>query len=99
MKCKMNNTYEKYLKLKLGDKIYKQNKADKYSYVRSWSRQIALKLGWNKCSKCGYDKHVEICHIKPIHTFSEDTLLTEINDVSNLIALCPNCHWELDNLT
>ena len=49
------------------------------------------------CMKCGYDKHVEVCHIKPIRQFSEDTLLSVINDKTNLLLLCPNCHWEYDN--
>lgn len=49
------------------------------------------------CRNCGYTKHVEICHIRGISTFSDDTLVKVINDPSNLIGLCPNCHWELDN--
>lgn len=48
------------------------------------------------CQYCGYDKHVEVCHIKPIHSFHEDTLVTVINDPSNILILCPNCHWEHD---
>ena len=51
----------------------------------------------NECSNCGYDKHVEIAHIKAVSDFSEEILVTIINDPSNLIALCPNCHWEFDN--
>lgn len=49
------------------------------------------------CNKCGYDKHVEICHIKSVSSFSGDSLLGEINHKSNLMGLCPNCHWEFDN--
>ena len=49
------------------------------------------------CKICGYDKHVEVCHIKPITSFPLDTALSEINSISNLIYLCPNCHWELDH--
>ena len=48
------------------------------------------------CQHCGYDKHVEVCHIKPIHSFPEDTLVSIINDKSNILILCPNCHWEHD---
>ncbi len=50
-----------------------------------------------QCSKCGYDKHYEICHIKAVSDFSDDSLISEINDIDNLVALCPNCHWEFDN--
>lgn len=49
------------------------------------------------CYICGYDKHVEVCHISPISSFPDSTLLSEINSPSNLVLLCPNCHWELDN--
>ena len=33
-----------------------------------------------------------------IHSFNENSLVSEVNDISNLIPLCPNCHWEFDNL-
>lgn len=69
-----------------------------YNTIRSRARIICRRLGLTKCSRCGYDKHVEICHIKPIHTYDLTTPLSIINDISNLKVLCPNCHWELDNL-
>jgi len=50
------------------------------------------------CEKCGYDKHVEACHIKPISSFSDDTPIDVINAPENILALCPNCHWEFDNI-
>jgi predicted restriction endonuclease len=49
------------------------------------------------CAICGYSNHVELCHIKSIAHFSETAALEEINSLSNLIYLCPNHHWELDN--
>lgn len=49
------------------------------------------------CSVCGYDKHTPICHIKPVSEFPDNTLIGEINALENLIALCPNHHWELDH--
>lgn len=63
--------------------------------ARNRSRKAAF--GRNVCERCGYSKHVEVCHIKPISSFSDDTLLSEINRVENLIVLCPNCHWEFDH--
>ena len=60
---------------------------------------MARKLGlMGKCSRCPYSKHVEVAHIKAIASFSEDTLLSVVNHPDNLVVLCPNCHWELDNL-
>lgn len=51
----------------------------------------------NICNVCSYNKHVEICHIKPVSKFPGTALVKEINDINNLIALCPNCHWEFDH--
>ena len=44
------------------------------------------------CKICGYDKHVHVCHIKPIASFSQETKISTVNDISNLVILCPNCH-------
>jgi len=49
------------------------------------------------CSVCCYDKHIEVCHVKSVRQFPGDTLLTAINSPDNLVALCPNHHWELDH--
>lgn len=50
-----------------------------------------------KCICCGYDKHYEVAHIKAVSDFSDNALISEINNINNLIALCPNHHWEYDN--
>lgn len=50
-----------------------------------------------KCIICGYDKHYEVAHIKAVSDFDDNVLISDINDVNNLIALCPNHHWEYDN--
>lgn len=68
-----------------------------YSKIRSRARKVC-KDREQKCSKCSYDKHVETCHIRGISDFPEDTLISVVNAPENLILLCPNCHWELDNL-
>ena len=49
------------------------------------------------CINCGYDKHVQTCHIKNISSFANDIKISEINSIDNLIYLCPNCHWEFDH--
>lgn len=48
------------------------------------------------CQRCGYTHFVDICHIKAIRDFSKTTKVREINDPTNLIYLCPNCHHEFD---
>ena len=50
-----------------------------------------------ECAVCGYDKHIEIAHIKGVSEFGSDALIAEINDINNLVGLCPNHHWEFDN--
>lgn len=49
------------------------------------------------CERCGYDKYYEVCHIRAISDFPDDAMVTEVNDLSNLLGLCPNCHWEFDH--
>ena len=67
-----------------------------YARIRDKAKYVVKHLGWSCCQNCGYDKHFEICHIKAIKDFPKDTLLSVVNDPSNLIPLCPNCHWEFD---
>lgn len=69
--------------------------ASRYTAVRSHARTLYKHLSC--CEKCGYNKHVEICHIQAIHTFELDTEIRIINDRSNILILCPNCHWEFDH--
>lgn len=49
------------------------------------------------CAKCGYSNHIEIAHIKAVADFDDSSTIAEINSINNLIALCPNHHWEYDN--
>ena len=81
----------------IGEKTYDNQKYAKYSYIRYYARVIAKELEWECCKYCGYDRHFEVAHIKPISSYSPDTTLGVINDPSNLIPLCPNCHYECDN--
>jgi 5-methylcytosine-specific restriction endonuclease McrA len=63
--------------------------------IRNHAKQIFTP---SVCTFCGYDKYVEICHIKPVSSFPDSATLDEINSPDNLLGLCPNCHWEFDNL-
>ena len=53
--------------------------------------------GVKTCKVCGYGKHIQVCHIKSVSSFSDDTLIIEINSKDNLVGLCPNHHWEYDH--
>jgi len=69
---------------------------NRYGRIRQHARQQTSSRQ-QKCEECGYKKHVETCHIKPICEFSDDDLLSDVNAPSNLKLLCPNCHWEYDD--
>jgi hypothetical protein len=48
------------------------------------------------CSRCNYQHHAEVCHLRAVSDFPGTSTLNEINAPENLVALCPNCHWEYD---
>ena len=75
----------------------KHHKSSAFSLVRVRARTLGKRLGWTCCMKCGYSKHIEIAHIKPIGSYPPETMISEINNVSNLVPLCRNCHWEFDH--
>ena len=80
--------------------IFKDNK--NWQSARSSIRRLAQNIYLDskkpcKCAICGYDKHIEVAHIKAVADFSDGSTLAEINSINNLIALCPNHHWEYDN--
>jgi hypothetical protein len=66
--------------------------------IRSHARKSALSSPVpQKCVVCGYDIHVEVCHIRPVCSFHPKTAAHVINADDNLTYLCPNCHWEMDH--
>jgi len=70
----------------------------KNSYLRNYTKSLYRNLLQLPCAKCGYTKHVELCHIKPLSKFPLTATLAEVSSQDNIIQLCPNCHWELDNI-
>ncbi len=90
-KCRASRAIENQ---SLADAICLSNKASKYCRVREHARKLYKHI--TACELCGYDKHVEICHIKPLSSFDLTVLVSEVNKRSNIAILCPNCHWELD---
>jgi hypothetical protein len=73
------------------------HKSGAHALIRFRARTKTRKLKILSCDICGYDKHVETHHIKPISSFSVDTLLSVVNDITNLQVLCPNHHWEVEH--
>ena len=67
------------------------------SAITKNANEVYFKINENpKCAICGYDKHVEVAHIKSVSSFTDESLISEINSIDNLIGLCPNHHWEYD---
>ncbi len=69
-----------------------------HAHIRSFARSWLKKIKDLSCANCGYDKHVELAHIKAVSTFPDEAKLSEVNNIKNVIQLCRNCHWEFDNL-
>ena len=66
--------------------------------IRSLARGAYRKSNRPKaCAVCGYDTHYEVCHIRPINDFLPTDFVAVVNELDNLVALCPNHHWELDH--
>lgn len=93
--CKENY---KYQNTTLRESEYPNAYYNRYTKIRFYARNVYLSCGESlHCAVCGYDKHIEVCHLIPVSKFDKDALLSEINHINNLVALCPNCHWELDH--
>ncbi len=54
-----------------------------------------MENGLVKCFNCGTE-HFEVCHLRSIQDFPIETTMAVVDSLENLIALCPNCHWEYD---
>ena len=65
--------------------------------IRSLGRTWNTQYDGLPCAACSYDKHTEIAHIKDISLFPNRATLWEVNHPANLIPLCRNHHFELDN--
>lgn len=77
--------------------IKRLHASSKFAHIRGLCRS------WNKnkaqlpCHVCGYSRHVELAHIRPLTSFPPTALIKEVNSPDNVVQLCPNCHWEFDN--
>jgi hypothetical protein len=89
-----NLTLESYWAKKSLDNLHPSSKN---AHIRLLARSNFKDLTSKPCANCGYDKHVELCHIKPIRDFLPTDKIKDVNCYENLIQLCPNCHWEFDN--
>jgi len=88
--------------------ISQRTKGEVFSARKSWqsARSSIRKHAYSvyaqsgkpfRCVVCQYDKHVEICHRRSVSSFADTELIATINAPDNLVALCPNHHWEFDH--
>lgn len=69
-----------------------------HTRIRSHSRSVYVDSGLPmECCVCGYTRGLDICHIKPVSEFPDDTMIAVVNDIENLMVLDKLCHWEYDN--
>lgn len=90
-------TYDFIPLSKVCSKYRKYAPSAAYNIIRQRARRALKLAGRTVCEVCGYSKHFEAAHIKPIGEFAPETLIGDINHSSNLVALCPTHHWEFDH--
>ena len=92
---KINKIYADWNSVTISELRAKSKNINQFhSRIRSLARS-SKKL--TSCIKCGYSKHVEVCHIISVKDFDQNKTIAQLNNESNLICLCPNCHWEFDH--
>jgi hypothetical protein len=89
-----NRTLKEYFEK---DSLKDLHPSSKSAHIRGLANSWFKHLKLLPCANCDYPLHVELCHIRAISDFDENSLLREVNSIENIIQLCPNCHWELDN--
>jgi hypothetical protein len=93
---------------RIANPLSQRTKGELFSARRSWqsARSAIRRHAYStyaqsgkpfKCVVCQYDKHVEICHLRSVSSFENSELIATINFPDNLVALCPNHHWEFDH--
>lgn len=99
--CRGNTStnYKDWSKITIEQHFGKLPTYQAHARIRALARAKFLKEKpeTKSCEHCGYNKHYEVCHKKSISNFDKSTTISIVNDITNLIALCPNCHYEFDN--
>ena len=100
--CHTQNRRERAENLTKGELLARFDKRGRWDIYRASlgkaSRQTYLRAGKPQaCLICGYTIVFHVAHIKPVAAFSNTAKIKEINNIDNLVALCPNHHYEFDN--
>jgi hypothetical protein len=89
----------KSITTKTKEQLFKERKT--WQSARSSIRKNAERIYLSAfpkptCVICGYSTTVEVAHRRAVSSFSGSAPITAINNISNLIGLCPNHHYEFD---
>jgi len=87
-------TYKEYVER---ESLKNKHPSWKHSQIRNFNRTWNKELTKLSCQVCNYKTHIELAHIIPISNWNAESTLGEINSPKNILVLCPNHHWELDN--
>ena len=80
------------------EEVVARKGTNKFDQVREHAYNLYKNERANpSCERCGYTKHIEICHIQSVSSFPKETKLKIVNARENVLILCPNCHWEFDH--
>lgn len=94
--CRELNKIENRTLAELSARRNGEHPSFKWCHVREHCRKSNSCLP-KICQSCGYNKHVELAHIKPLSSLPPETTVKEANSPDNVLVLCPNCHWEFDH--
>lgn len=95
--CSTRCSMEQRMKTCFLQDLIKRNRANRFDTVRQNARAYSKYVYPKCCMLCGYNKHYEVCHVRSLSSFVGNESLFVINNKSNLIHLCSNCHWEFDH--
>ena len=92
-RCKTIQTLELQESRTLESISLGEHSSKRWSHLRKLGHKRMLIESTEKvCFLCDFDEAVELHHIKAIHLFSLDALVSEVNAPENLVYLCPNHH-------
>lgn len=93
-----NSNFKNWSLISIGELRANLSTSQFHARIRDLARREFKRSGKPQhCQLCKYKNHFEVCHIIPIANFPHEASVAEINAISNLAALCPNCHWDFDH--
>lgn len=82
----------------LGDLRTRRGRVGFHNRLRRHARLVYERSGLPmECCVCGYERGLDVCHIRPVGDFPDTALVGEVNSLDNLMVLDKLCHWEYDN--